>query len=109
MFWAASSEFISKKAWWDRERGSARDTKRLGGGVKARLVALHLVLGFEHQQVGDVSEGQTEADHLSLCDVVGKLADVDDPGRHRGTPYVTFELLAVIAIGYEENQSRNRG
>lgn len=62
---------------------------------------LHLVLGFEQQQVGDVSEGQTEADHVSLCDVAGKLADVKDPGRHPGTSYVTFELLIVVAIGYE--------
>lgn len=65
---------------------------------------LHLVLGFEHQQVGDVSEGQTEADHLSLCDVTGKLADVDDPGWDPRTSYVTFELLIVVAIGYENRK-----
>lgn len=25
---------------------------------------------------------------------------MDDPGRRPGTSYVTFELLAVVAIGY---------
>lgn len=61
---------------------------------------LHLVLGFEHQQVGDVAEGQTQADHLSLSNVVGKFADVENPRRPPRTSYVTFELLAVVAIGY---------
>lgn len=63
-----------------------------------------LVLGFEHQQVGDVSERQTQADHLGLCDVTGKLADVDDPGWDPRTSYVTFELLIVVAIGYENRK-----
>lgn len=62
-----------------------------------------LVLGFEHQQVGDISKWQTQADHLSLSDVVRKLADVNDPGWHPWTSYVTFKLLAVIAIGYRRN------
>ena len=70
-----------------------------------RCVCSHLVLGFEHQQVGGVSEGQAEADDLGLGDVVGKLADVDDSGRRPGTSYVTFELLAVVAIGYRGNSS----
>lgn len=69
---------------------------------------LDLVLGFEQQQVGDVSEGQTEADHVSLCDVAGKLADVKDPGRHPGTSYVTFELLIVVAIGYEVRKQQQQ-
>lgn len=60
---------------------------------------LYLVLGFQHQQVGDVAERQAQADDLGLCDVAGKLADVDDPRRQAGASYVTFELLAVVAIG----------
>lgn len=60
---------------------------------------IYLVFGFEHQQVGDVAERQAKADHLGLCDVAGKLPDVDDPRRQAGTSYVTFELLAVVAIG----------
>lgn len=74
--------------------------------LQARLP--HLVLGFEHQQVGDVSKGQTKVDHLSLCDVAGKLADVDDPGWDPGTSYVTFELLIVVAIGYEDRKRQQR-
>lgn len=70
--------------------------------LQARV--LNLVLGFEHQQVGDVSKGQTKADHLSLCDVAGKLADVDDPGWDPRTSYVTFELLIVVAIGCEDRK-----
>lgn len=67
--------------------------------------SVYLVLGFEHQQVGDVSERHAEADHLRLCDVAGKLTDVDDPGWHAGTSYVTFELFAVVAIGYRGEET----
>lgn len=68
----------------------------------------HLVFGFEHQQVGDVSERQAEADHLGLCDVAGKLADVDDPGWQAGSSDVTFELLAVVAIGLRDEGFQTR-
>ncbi|KAF3834759.1 hypothetical protein F7725_027317 [Dissostichus mawsoni] len=78
-------------------------TLRLSFPVSVR----HLVFGFEHQQVGDVSEGQTEADDLGLTDVSRELSDVDDPGRHAGASYVTFELLTVVAIGYRGQETHN--
>lgn len=67
--------------------------------------SVYLVLGFEHQQIGDISEGQPQADHLGLCDVIGKFANVDDPRWHAGTSYVTFELFAVIPIGYRKEET----
>jgi len=66
-----------------------------GGGVPADLV-----LSFEHQQVGHVAEGEAQGDDLGLRDVAGELPDVDDPGQAPRASDVTFELLAVVAIGY---------
>lgn len=74
---------------------------------KNNKVFFYLVFGFQHQQVGDVAERQAEADDLGLCDVDGELAYVQDPGRHVGTPQVTFELLAVIAIGYKIKKEKH--
>lgn len=30
---------------------------------------------------------------------------MEDPGRHPGTSYVTFELLTVVAIGYRGQET----
>lgn len=38
----------------------------------------YLVLSFEHEQVGDFTKGQAQGDDLSLVDVVGELAHVDN-------------------------------
>ena len=39
----------------------------------------HLILALEHQDVGDPAEGDPQVDDLCLGDVVGDVADVDDP------------------------------
>ena len=67
----------------------------------------YLVLPLQHQQVGDLAEGQAEPDDLRLVDVVGQLAQVNDSGRHTRAPDVTFELFAVVAIGYRGGRSRD--
>lgn len=96
MLQAASSQFISRKAWTQgpAEVSERTATTRSHGHVTLRLAEQHLVFGLQHQQVGHVPERQAEADHLRLRDVVGELAYVDDLGRR-----VAFELLAVAAIG----------
>lgn len=68
----------------------------------------YLVLSFEHEQVGDFAKGQAQGDDLSLVDVVGELAHVDDARRDAWAPYVTFEFLAVIAIGCGGERARKR-
>lgn len=75
---------VATSSWWNKAHW---------GRLK-----LYLVFGFQHQQVGDVPERQAKADHLGLCDVARKLANVDDPRWLSGTSYVTFELLAIVAI-----------
>ena len=59
----------------------------------------NLVFSLEHEQVGDFAKGQAQGDDLGLVDVIGELAHVDDTRRDSWAPYVTFELLAVVAIG----------
>lgn len=40
---------------------------------------LYLVLALEHQEVGDLPEGQPQGDDLALSNVAGQFADVNDP------------------------------
>ena len=70
--------------------------------------AAYLVLPLQHQQVGDLAEGQAQADDLSLVDVVGQLAHVDDARRDPGAPGVPFELFAVVAIGWGRRRGKRQ-
>ena len=55
----------------------------------------HLVLPLEREDVGDLSEGQAQRDHLRLRRLVGQLPDVEDAGRRS---FLHLLLLAITAV-----------
>lgn len=64
----------------------------------------YLILSLQHEQIGDFAKWKAEGDDLSLIDVIGELADMYNSRWNTGTSDVPFELLAVVAVGCEENR-----
>lgn len=68
----------------------------------------YLVLSLQHEQIGDFAKGKAEGDDLCFVDVIGQLADMYNSGRGARTSDVTFELLAVVAVGCVESRWSGR-
>ena len=62
----------------------------------------YLVFPFQHQQISDLPEGQSQPNNLSLIYVIGQFAYMDHTWRNTRTADVTFEFFGVVAIGCKE-------
>lgn len=60
----------------------------------------YLVLSLEHEQIRHFAKRKTKGDDLCFVDVIGQLPDMYNSGRGGGTSDFTFELLAVVTVGY---------
>ena len=72
------------------------------GGLLGAQLQEGLVLPLQHQDVGDLAEGQAQGDDLGLRHLAGELADVEHAGRGALGSLLHPQLLAVAAVGWEE-------
>ena len=62
----------------------------------------HLIFAFEDQDVGDPTKRDAQVDDLSLGDVVGDVADMDDARRFGRTSRLQFHLLQQMSNSFIE-------